>query len=57
MKRRLDVEAAVAEALRCTRHIPERNIRAMYIVTQLRLDGYVLQPTRRGPDGRFAAKP
>jgi hypothetical protein len=38
--------------LKHTAHIPERSIRAAYIVTELRLDGYVL--LKREANGRFS---
>jgi hypothetical protein len=42
---------AVMEAIRCTAFIPEPDIRAKYVITDLRLRDVIV--TVRGPGGRF----
>ena len=47
----------VAEALRCTDFIEDREIRAKYIVQTLKIDGYQLQAEPpRLPNGRFSRR-
>jgi hypothetical protein len=47
------VEAQLADAIRCTTHIEDRLLRAKYIVTDMRLRGFVIQHVARDESGRF----
>ena len=48
------IDEALADALRCTSHITDdRRLRARYIITDLRLRGWLLQRANRDQRGRF----
>ena len=49
------LSVAMTDALRCTEHISERAIRAGYILTDLKLRGWIVQRSVRDATGRFAA--
>lgn len=47
------IEEQVADALRCTKHIEDRILRARYVVQDLKLRGFVVQRVNRDERGRF----
>ena len=51
-KKPQQVMVDMADALRCTTHIDNRGLRAAYLVTDMRLRGYVI--LKRLPNGRLA---
>jgi hypothetical protein len=47
------VYAQLADAIRCTTHIDDRELRARYVLKDMESRGYVVQKVARDATGRF----
>jgi hypothetical protein len=51
------VYAQLADAIRCTTHIEDRELRARYVLKDMELRGYIVQRVARDATGRFVRVP